>query len=63
MKTILVLAAAIGLTVSAASAECMGHSKVNASIDTETKVASVSTADTSTATVPQTVKQQETKAQ
>ena len=41
MKTVLVLAAALGLSVSAAAAECAGHSKVSASIDTETKVASV----------------------
>lgn len=42
MKTVLVLAAAMGLTVSVAAAECMGHNKqVNASVDTETKVASV----------------------
>ena len=41
MKTALVLAAALGLSVSAAAAECVGHSKVSASIDTETKVASV----------------------
>jgi len=42
MKTVLVLAAAMGLSVSAASAECMGHNKQqSASIDTETTVASV----------------------
>ena len=41
MKTILVLAAAMGLSISAASAECVGHKQVNASVDTETKVASV----------------------
>jgi hypothetical protein len=41
MKTILVLAAAMGLTVSVAAAECVGHKQVNASVDTETKVASV----------------------
>jgi hypothetical protein len=41
MKTVLVLAAAMGLSISAASAECVGHKQVNASIDTETKVASV----------------------
>ncbi len=63
MKTILVLAAAIGLSVSAASAECVGHSKVNASVDTDTKVASIATTDASTATIPQTTKQQENTAE
>ncbi len=46
MKTILVLAAAMGLSISAASAECVGHKQVNASVDTETKVASVVEAGT-----------------
>ncbi len=41
MKTILVLAAAMGLTVSVAAADCAGHKQVNASVDTGTKVASV----------------------
>ena len=41
MKTILLIAAAMGLSISAASAECVGHKQVNASVDTETKVASV----------------------
>lgn len=41
MKTILVLAAAMGLSVSVAAAECAGHKPVTASVDTETKVASV----------------------
>jgi hypothetical protein len=41
MKTVLVLAAAMGLSISAASADCVGHKQVNASVDTETKVASV----------------------
>lgn len=41
MKTILLTAAAMGLAISAASAECVGHTKVQASVDTETKVASV----------------------
>jgi hypothetical protein len=41
MKTVLVLAAAMGLSISVASAECVGHKQVNASVDTETKVASV----------------------
>jgi hypothetical protein len=41
MKTILLTAAAIGLSVSFAAADCVGHKQVNASVDTETKVASV----------------------
>ncbi len=39
MRTILVLAAAFGFTMSAASAECVGHS---ASVDKEMTTASVS---------------------
>jgi hypothetical protein len=42
MKTVLLTAAAMGLAISAASAECMGHNKQqSASVDTETTVASV----------------------
>ena len=41
MKTVLVLVAVLGLSVSAASADCVGHKQVSASSDTETKVASV----------------------
>jgi hypothetical protein len=41
MKTILLTAAAMGFSVSFAAAECVGHKQVNASVDTETKVASV----------------------
>jgi hypothetical protein len=41
MKTILVVAAAMGLSISTAAAECANHKQVNASVDTETKVASV----------------------
>lgn len=41
MKTILVLAAIMGFSVSMAAAECAGHKPVSASVDTETKVASV----------------------
>lgn len=44
MKTMLVLAAAMGLSVSAAAADCAGHAKMTtASVDTETTVASVAT--------------------
>ncbi|HEY6632250.1 MAG TPA: hypothetical protein VIZ90_12425 [Rhizobiaceae bacterium] len=41
MKSILVTAAVMGFSVSIASADCVGHKQVNASVDTETKVASV----------------------
>lgn len=41
MKTILLTATAMGLSISAASTECVGHKQVNAWVDTETKVASV----------------------
>jgi hypothetical protein len=58
MKTVLVLAAAFGLSVSAAAAECAGHSKVSASIDTETKVASVAK-DATTAPASQIVVKEE----
>ncbi|SMD08719.1 hypothetical protein [Rhizobium sp. RU36D] len=44
MKTVLVIAAAIGLSTSVASAECMGYNKVTASVDVdrEIKTASIS---------------------
>jgi hypothetical protein len=41
MKTVLVLAAALGLSISAAAADCVGHKQTTASVDSETKVASV----------------------
>ena len=41
MKTILLLAAALGLSISAAAADCAGHAKVTTAVDTETTVASV----------------------
>lgn len=41
MKTVLVIAAAMGLSISAAAADCVGHKQTTASVDTETKVASV----------------------
>jgi hypothetical protein len=41
MKTVLVTAAALGFSVSMAAADCPGHKQVNASVDNETKVASV----------------------
>lgn len=41
MKIVLVMAAALGLSVSAAAADCAGHAKVTTSVDSETTVASV----------------------
>ena len=41
MKTILAVTAIMGFSVSLAAAECAGHAKVNAAVDTETTVASV----------------------
>ena len=58
MKTFLAFAAAFGLSVSAASAECAWHSKVSASADTETTTASVTKPDMSSAADTQTVKQE-----
>ncbi len=51
MRTILVFAAACGLTVSAASAECVGHT---ASVDKEITTASVSKDQTKDQTTIQT---------
>lgn len=44
MKTFLVLAAALGFSISAASADCAWHSKESASVDTQAKTASVDNA-------------------
>lgn len=55
MRTILVLAAAFGLTVSAASADCAGHT---ASVDKEMTTASVSKDQTPIPAESQTVKQE-----
>ncbi|MEW9806194.1 hypothetical protein [Mesorhizobium marinum] len=41
MRTMLVLACAMGLSVSVASADCAAHAKVTTAVDTETTVASV----------------------
>ena len=43
MKTVLVIAAVLGLSASAALAECAGHPKVTASVDTEMTTASIMT--------------------
>ncbi|AID29385.1 hypothetical protein BFX40_18065 [Mesorhizobium sp. SEMIA 3007] len=60
MKTFLAIAAALGLSVSAASADCAyHHSKVSASVDTQTTTASVEKADMSKATDAQTVVKKE----
>ena len=55
MKTILVLAAAFGLTVSAASADCAGHT---ASVDKDMTTASVSKDQTPIPADSQSVKQE-----
>lgn len=56
MKTFLAFAAAFGFSVSAASAECAWHSKASASVDNQTKTASVTNADMSPAADAQSVK-------
>lgn len=56
MRTILVLAAAFGFTVSAASADCVGHT---ASVDKQTKTASVSKDKTPIPADSQSVKQEQ----
>lgn len=50
MKTVLALAAALGLSVSAAAAACPGH--VSASVDKDLKVASIATGTVSTPAGP-----------
>jgi hypothetical protein len=63
MKMILVAAAAFGLSISAAAADCAGHSKVSASVDTETTVASVMKQTPATSADTQPVKAEEDKAE
>jgi hypothetical protein len=58
MRTFLTIAAALGLSVSAASADCAYHHKISASVDTQTKTASVEKADMSKATNTQTIKKE-----
>ncbi|MGF6176045.1 hypothetical protein [Ensifer sp. 4252] len=43
MKIILVTVAAVGLSASAAFAECAYHAKTNAAVDTTTTTASIAT--------------------
>jgi len=62
MKTVLLLAAALGLSISAAAADCEGHKQVNASVDAGTKVASV-VKQTPPAQDVQSTKAEETKAE
>ncbi|MER9752852.1 hypothetical protein NKJ46_05280 [Mesorhizobium sp. M0166] len=61
MKTFLAMAAALTMSISAASADCPAHSKVQASVDTQTKTASVDKADMSTVTDAQTIKKEESQ--
>ncbi|MCZ8546272.1 hypothetical protein OOJ09_18950 [Mesorhizobium qingshengii] len=56
MKTLLAVVAALGLSMSAASAECAFHSKASAAVDAQTKTASVEKADTTADT--QTIKKE-----
>jgi hypothetical protein len=56
MKTFLAFAAAFGLSVTAAYADCASHSNVSTSVDTQTKTASVTDADMSSTTTTPTVK-------
>ena len=58
MKTFLAFAAAFGLSVSAASAECTWHSKVSASVDTQTRTASVAKSNMSSIEETKTVKKE-----
>lgn len=58
MKTFLAIAAALTMSISVASADCPAHSKVQASVDTQT-TASVDKADMSTVTDAQTIKKEE----
>lgn len=48
MKTTILVAAALGLSVSGAAAECVGHTKTTASVDQQTKVASIANSNTLT---------------
>ena len=57
MKTFLAIATALGLSVSAAYADCPYHDKVQASIDTQ-KTASVENVDMSKASDIQTIKKE-----
>ncbi|MER8762963.1 MULTISPECIES: hypothetical protein [unclassified Mesorhizobium] len=59
MKTFLAIVAALTMSISAASADCPAHSKVQASVDTQTKTASVENADMSTVTDVQAIKKEE----
>ncbi|MER9272397.1 hypothetical protein [Mesorhizobium sp. M0643] len=59
MKTFLAIAAALTMSISAAAADCPAHSKLQASVDTQTKTASVEKADMSTVTDAQTIKKEE----
>lgn len=42
MKTVLILAAALGLSTSAALAECAGHAKVTASVEVDREITTAS---------------------
>ncbi|CCV06888.1 conserved exported hypothetical protein [Mesorhizobium metallidurans STM 2683] len=67
MKTTILVAAALGLSVSGAAAECVGHTKTTASVDQQSKVASIAnsntptTADTATTADPPILKKEDAK--
>lgn len=46
MKTVLIVAAALGLSASAAFAECAGHSKINAATDVDKTITTASVVTT-----------------
>ncbi|MDX3928581.1 MAG: hypothetical protein QHC90_22590 [Shinella sp.] len=60
MKTVLIIAAAFGLSASAAMADCAGHT-TSASVDKKMTTASVSTDKQSGTEVAKNVKQDEPK--
>lgn len=68
MKTTILVAAALCLSVSGAAAECPGHTKTTASVDQQTKVASIAnsttpaTAETATTADTPILKKEDAKA-
>ncbi|MXN45839.1 hypothetical protein GR138_11600 [Shinella kummerowiae] len=46
MKTVLIVAATLGLSASAAFADCAGHSKINAAADVDKTITTASVATT-----------------
>lgn len=46
MKTVLIVAATLGLSASAAFADCAGHSKINAAVDVDKTITTASVVTT-----------------